>query len=46
MILCIMGFAQLSDSRKGWKFAYLAVFFLFQLWEFVPDMKDYLLENL
>lgn len=46
MILCILGFAHLKDSQIKMKWAYLSLFFLFQLWEFVPDLKEYFLYSL
>ena len=44
MILCIMGLAQLPPEKVKWRLSYVFVFFLFQLWEFIPDVKDYFLE--
>lgn len=43
MILCIMGLAQVPDHKKAWRLSYVFTFFILQLWEFVPDVKDYLL---
>lgn len=43
IILCIMGLAQVPDHQRNWRLSYVFTFFILQLWEFVPDVKDYLL---
>lgn len=44
LILCIMGLANVERSRRNTRAIYIAAFFLLQLCEFAPDVKDYLLQ--